>query len=179
MQRLRKFIIAVFLTALTAGLVWAGAELLGQANKSAADAGSNAADLEMASIEFSKPPAEAVNVNWGEINKLRKQMQANTDQYKRLVSGLNGEKASPAVQAQGMKLANAFRDLCERKPSCGMPPVTARPAPGLRVKPASAVWPVRKWLSAARTPTRSTPITSRWLKCRMPVPTMLPTPKRT
>ena len=115
MQRLRKFLVAVFLTALTAGLVWAGAELLGQANKSAADAGSNAADLEMASIEFSKPPAEAVNVNWGEINRLRKQMQTNTDQYKRLVSGLNGEKASASVQAQGMKLANAFRDLCEKE----------------------------------------------------------------
>lgn len=114
MQRLRKFLVAAFLTALTAGLVWAGAELLGQANKSAADAGSNAADLEMASFDMIKPSSNAPNVNWSQERSLRKQMDANTAQYKRIVSSLNGQKASESTRSQGMKLAYAFRDLSEK-----------------------------------------------------------------
>lgn len=115
MQRVRKLLVAVFLTALTAGLVWAGAELLGQANKSAADAGSNAADLEMASLEMGKPSTKAPNVNWSQISSLRKQMAANTTQYKRLVNGLNGQKVSEGTRSQGMKLANDFRALSEKE----------------------------------------------------------------
>lgn len=114
MHKLRKLLVAVFLTALTAGLVWAGAELLGQANKSAADAGSNAADLEMASLDMIKPSTNAPNVNWSQEKSLRQQMEANTAQYNKLVNSLNGQKASESTYAQGMKLAHAFRDLSEK-----------------------------------------------------------------
>lgn len=114
MQRFRKVLVAVFLTALAAGLVWAGAELLGQANKSAADAGSNAADLEMASFDMIKPSSNAPNVNWSQERSLRKQMEANTAQYKKLVSGLDGQAVSESTRSQGMNLAYAFRDLSEK-----------------------------------------------------------------
>lgn len=60
-----------FLALLIAGLVYAGAELPGQANKNAADAGSTGADMEMASLDTIKQ-SQTSKVNWNEERSLRK-----------------------------------------------------------------------------------------------------------
>lgn len=115
MKNVRKILTVLLLLAMTAGLVWAGAELLGQANKSAADAGSNAADLEMASLDMIKPSTNAPNVNWNQLSKIRKQMDANTAQYKKLAASVQGDSVSPQTKEKGMKLAKDFQVLCEKE----------------------------------------------------------------
>lgn len=115
MKTLRKILTVLLLVALTGGLVWAGAELLGQANKSAADAGSNAADMEMASLDMIKPSTNAPDVNWNHLAKIRKQMDSNTQQYKKLAASVNGETINEATKNKGLDLAHKFNALCEQE----------------------------------------------------------------
>lgn len=129
MRKFRKLLLVLLLVALAVGLVWAGAELFGQSNQSAADAGSNGADLEMASLGSIKKPSskkattktENLNVNWNQEASLKKQMESNTAQYKQIVAKFKAEiassansKGSEATGSQGMKLANTFNDLSEQ-----------------------------------------------------------------
>ncbi len=112
----RKALVAILLSLLTVGLVWAGAELFGQANKATADAGINGADMEMASLEMIKKPAEAPNVDWKKEAKLRKQLEANTAQYKKAVASAQketkGNKAvSEKTRTKGLALAKKFNEL--------------------------------------------------------------------
>lgn len=112
----RKVLVAVLLSLLTVGLVWAGAELFGQANKATADAGINGADMEMASLEMIKKPAEAPNVDWKKEARLRKQLEANTVQYKKAVAVAQSETrdnkaASEKTRAEGLSLAAQFNEL--------------------------------------------------------------------
>lgn len=121
MSKLRKLLLGALLCALTAGLVWAGAELLGQANRIAADAGASDVNLQMVSIETitKKPAAKAPNVNWSAVSALEKKMQANTTQFNAVLSRAKNEssgasqKVSDGTRSQGMKLANEFNTMSE------------------------------------------------------------------
>ena len=54
--RHRKLLLVLGLILLAAALVWAAAELSGQANSLAQDAGSNSADMEMVTLNTSNNP---------------------------------------------------------------------------------------------------------------------------
>lgn len=125
MRKFRKLLLVLLLAALAVGLVWAGAELFGQSNQSAADAGSNGAKLEIITINMIKPPkkkkANVVNIDERKEASLKKQMEANTVKYNQVVAKFKAEiassaesKGSAATASEGMQLAKAFNDLSEQ-----------------------------------------------------------------
>lgn len=119
MKLSRKTLVAILLSLLTVGLVWAGAELFGQANRATADAGINGADMEMISLEMIKKPAQAPNVDWKKEARLRKQLEANTKEYKKVAAMAKAEnERSNAISAKtrekGLNLAREFNDLSEK-----------------------------------------------------------------
>ena len=119
MKLSRKTLVAILLSLLTVGLVWAGAELFGQANRATADAGIHGADMEMISLEMIKKPAQAPNVDWKKEARLRKQLEANTKEYKKVAAMAKAEnERSNAISAKtrekGLNLAREFNDLSEK-----------------------------------------------------------------
>lgn len=116
MRNLKRLLLGVLLCGLTVGLVWAAAELMGQANKSAADAGSNAADMEMVSLDMIKPSASSPSCDWQLEKKLKGQLDQNTVVYKKVLGQAQGEIAgsgavSEATRNKGMKLAEDFMKI--------------------------------------------------------------------
>ena len=76
-------LLVIFILFLLCAVAWAVAELSGQANKSAADAGMASADMEMASLEtISKPAKNPPNVNWEQEKRLRKELEKQDNAYK-------------------------------------------------------------------------------------------------
>lgn len=74
-KKMRKIALWTLLVVMLAGLVWAGLDLLGQSNKSAADAGSSAADMEMASLDSIKQSTKSA-CDWNQERALRKKIDA-------------------------------------------------------------------------------------------------------
>lgn len=119
-KKLKRSLLWALLLLALAGLVWAAAELSGQANKSAADAGSNAADMEMASLEMIKPSKTAPNCNWALEKKLRKELERIDKDYRKILARAqsdiagNSGKVSPETRAKGMKSAELFKATSEK-----------------------------------------------------------------
>ena len=80
-RKLRKNLLLALLVLLLAGLVYAGAELMGQANKNAADAGSAGMDMEMASLDTIKQ-SQTNKVNWSEERALKKKIDQADSMYR-------------------------------------------------------------------------------------------------
>ena len=96
LKRIRPIWIILFLLALTV-VVWAAAELSGQANKSAADAGASSADMEMASLDTIKPSKKAPDVDWKKEQQIRKQLEDQDKAYKPLVNNARKEADSKGI----------------------------------------------------------------------------------
>lgn len=76
-------LLVILILFLLCAVAWAVAELSGQANKSAADAGMASADMEMASLEtIAKPEKNPPNVNWQKERTLRKELEKQDNAYK-------------------------------------------------------------------------------------------------
>ena len=108
---------AVLLT-LFAGLVWAGLDLAGQSNKSAADAGSNAADMEIASLDTIKKPSSGPAIDWKKESALKKKIDQADAAYRSVLNKAQGDisatgKVTPPTRTAGMKAAGVFQQACE------------------------------------------------------------------
>jgi hypothetical protein len=102
---------------LLAAIAIAAADLSGQANKSAADAGSSSADLEMASLETIKPPKQGPPVDWAAERRIRRQLASQDKAYVPLVDRAKREiDATGAVSGgtgkQILDAAGKYRDTC-------------------------------------------------------------------
>ena len=112
-RKLRKSLVWAFLALLIAGLVYAGVELMGQANKNAADAGSTGADMEMASLDTIKQ-SQTSKVNWNEERSLRKKIDQADSSYRAQVEKARSDiastgKVSDGTRAAGLASAEKFR----------------------------------------------------------------------
>lgn len=108
---------AVLLT-LLAGLVWAGLDLAGQSNKSAADAGNNAADMEMASLDTIKKPSTGPTIDWKRESALKKKIDQADAAYRQQLNKAQSDinttgKVTPPTRDAGMKAAGVFQQACE------------------------------------------------------------------
>ncbi len=112
--KVKRIILWVLALTLMAGLVYATADLLGQTNKKAADAGSNATDMEMATLDTIKKPAKSDNINWAEITPVDRKLKSIDAKYKVAVDKAGAEKAagtvSEATRSEGMSLAQQYHD---------------------------------------------------------------------
>lgn len=110
-EKPRKVLRWVLALTLLAGLVYAGLELAGQSNKAAVDAGSSAADMEMASLDTIKKPAKAPSdLNWTEEGKLRKKIDVIELEYRELLKNAQNDiaiKGEVAVSTRDSGLASA------------------------------------------------------------------------
>ena len=103
-RKLRKSLVWAFLALLIAGLVYAGVELMGQANKNAADAGSTGADMEMASLDTIKQ-SQTSKVNWNEERSLRKKIDQADSSYRAQVEKARSDIASTGKVSDGTRAA--------------------------------------------------------------------------
>lgn len=113
-----RIILWALLMTLVTGLVWAGLELSGQANKSAADAGSNAADMEMASLDTIKKPSNGPAIDWKKESALKKKVDQADAAYRTQLSKAQSNitvtgKVEPATRDAGLKAATTFQQACE------------------------------------------------------------------
>lgn len=114
-RKIRKTLLFFLLMLLMAGLVYAALELAGQSNKAAADAGTSAADMEMASLDTIKKPANAPsNINWSQERTLRKAIDKADAEYRaqlsKAKSDINSTGAvSERTRAAGMSAATKFK----------------------------------------------------------------------
>ena len=87
---------------------WAVANLSGQANKSAADAGESSQDMEMASIDMIKPSQKSPPCNWALEKKLRNELASIDKAYSTIVA-----KAKSEVSANGAVTAPTQKQLLD------------------------------------------------------------------
>lgn len=111
------WIILIILAVCT--VAWAVAELSGQANKSAADAGMAAADFEMASFETIKPSQSTPPCDWALEKKLRQEIEKIDADYKKAAAKAQGEAGaakgvSSATKKSVLDLAKQFKDASDR-----------------------------------------------------------------
>lgn len=115
----RKIVLTVSILLLLAAIAWAAAELSGQANAMAMDAGSNSAEMESASLETLKKPKNekaAPNCDWAMERDLRKKIEANDAQYQQTVKKAKAEissqgKVSDATRSSVTKLASEYTSM--------------------------------------------------------------------
>jgi hypothetical protein len=98
-----------------AGLLWAGVELLGESNKATADAGSNAADLETASLDTVTPDAKVKAAGVSKETSLKRKIAQIDNAYKARLNAAKSEIASDgevreATRSAGLKLARDYKD---------------------------------------------------------------------
>jgi len=117
-SKLRLFVLFTLSLVLLCGVVWAALELSGQSNKTAADAGSSAADMEMASLDSIKPSTKAPAASQskdealrGKIKSADKKYQATLSKAKSEIDG-KGEVSEP-TRKKGMGEARTYRDANE------------------------------------------------------------------
>lgn len=112
-RKFRSFILMVLVATLVCGLVWAALELSGQSNKSAADAGSSAADMEMASLDSIKPSTsapEGANQETAIRNKIQQADSAYKKQLAKAKSEINANgKVSESTRSAGMSAAHKYK----------------------------------------------------------------------
>ena len=112
-RKFRSFFLLLLIFTITCGLTWAALELAGQSNKSAADAGSSAADMEMASLDTIKPSTS----NPDGANKetaIRGKIQKADNDYKRQLAKAKSEvnnsgKVSSGTRELGMAAAHRYK----------------------------------------------------------------------
>lgn len=115
--KLRRILLWVFLATLMSGLVWAALDPYGTANKIAAEAGDNAADTHMASINSIKSKEQAT-IDWKQEQALKKRInQADADYKTRLQKAQSDiastGKVADATRNAGMASAGRFQTACE------------------------------------------------------------------
>ena len=152
----KKLLMVLGLVLLAAALVWAAAELSGQANGLAQDAGNNSADMEMVTLNTIKKPQKTKAsptpppCDWQKERQIKGQLDANDAQYKQLrakaKSELSGSgKVSPATKSAVMNSAQKFNSLCEQYAAmwdacnCNTRGKTARKTGQSRVKSAAVL----------------------------------------
>jgi hypothetical protein len=152
----KKLLLVVGLLLLAAALVWAAAELSGQANSLAQDSGSSSADMEMVTLDTIKKPQKTKSspqpppCDWAKERSIKKQIDANNAKYKslraRAKSELNGTgKVSPGTKSAVMSSANQFKSLCDQYAAmwdackCTTRAKTARKSGNSRVKSAAVL----------------------------------------
>lgn len=121
----RKALLIIGLLLMAAVLVWAAAELSGQANSMAQDAGSNSADMEMVTLNTIKKPEKTKDspkpppCDWKKERSIKKQIDANDRKYKSLRSKAKSElkgtgKVSSGTKNAVMASAGEFKKLCDQ-----------------------------------------------------------------
>lgn len=113
----RRILMWFLLLMLFAALVYAGAELLGQANKNCADAGSTGADMEMASLESIKP-SKSKPAKPSEQQRLLNKIKSVDKEYKALVDKARSETVasghvSDGTRSAGMACANRYQQASD------------------------------------------------------------------
>jgi hypothetical protein len=146
-KRSAKWVLGLLLLA---ALAWAAAELSGQANKAAADAGSNSADTEMASLDMVKPSTKAPNCDWQLEKSLKGQIDQKDKEYVGLVNQAKSEiektgKVADATKSKVQKAAAEFKALNDSyadmwsKCNCKTRSKLAREVGATRIKSADVV----------------------------------------
>ena len=155
-RKQRRILIGLGLVLLTAALVWAAAELAGQASSMAQDAGSNSAEMEMVTLQTIKKPQKTKSsptpppCDWQKETQLRRQIDANDRQYRGMVNRAKSEMRGSGQVAAGtkqqlMSSANEFKNLCYQyaamwdQCNCKTRARTARSSGDSRVKSAAVV----------------------------------------
>jgi len=115
----KKFLIIFGIVLLVAAIAWAAAELSGQANAAAADAGEQSLEMEdisLGMIKDPKPKKKPPACDWQLETKLRKKIAANTGEYKKVVAKAKNEaqsdgKVSPKTGDVLLYWAVEYKDL--------------------------------------------------------------------
>lgn len=121
----RRLLLVLSLILLAAAIVWAAAELSGQANSMAQDAGSNSADMEMTTLNTVKKPAKTKDspqpppCDWAKERQIKGALDKNDAGYKQLRAKAKSEmsasgKVSPGTQSAIMASAREFKSLCDQ-----------------------------------------------------------------
>ncbi|MDR2054413.1 MAG: hypothetical protein LBQ10_00855 [Desulfovibrio sp.] len=115
LKKSRRIALWLLLSTLMAGLLWAGVELLGESNKVTADAGSNAADLEMASLDAVKPDAKVKAKGVSREVALKRKITQIDNAYIARLNAAKSEIASggevrEATRSAGLKLARDYKE---------------------------------------------------------------------
>jgi hypothetical protein len=113
-KKARKVTLWVLLSMFVAGLLWAAADLLGESNKQVADAGSNAADMEMASLDSVKPEAKAKSKGVSREVSLKRTIAQLDKNYQARLNTAKSELAAggevrEATRNAGLKIAADFK----------------------------------------------------------------------
>lgn len=112
-------LVVMFILFLLCAVAWAVAELSGQANKSAADAGMASADMEMASLDtITKPAKNPPDVNWNEERRLKRELEKQDKAYKAVAAQAQQQAAVSGVDnatAESLRAAaGTFKDTSEQ-----------------------------------------------------------------
>jgi len=113
----KKALMVVGIFLLLAAIAWAAAELSGQANSMAQDAGSNSAELEMVTLDtLKKPSKQPPPCDWQREKQLRHQITENDARYKELISIAKSEmksggKVTEGTQKEVLSQAESYNDL--------------------------------------------------------------------
>jgi len=93
----KKFLIILGLVLLVAAIAWAATELSGQANAVAADAGDQSLEMETISMDMikePKPQKQPPPCDWKLEKNLRKKIEVNNGEYKKVVAQAKNEAQS-------------------------------------------------------------------------------------
>jgi len=113
----KKALMVIGILLLLAAIAWAAAELSGQANSMAQDAGSNSAELEMITMDTLKKPSKNVPpCDWKKETQLRKKISNNDAKYKKLMAKAKSEtksdgKVTEKTRDAVLNQANSYKDL--------------------------------------------------------------------
>jgi hypothetical protein len=131
----RKMYLIIFAILLIAAVVWAAAELSGQANRKSLEAAEGSAEMEMVSLDTIRPPKKdkAPNCDWQKEKDLRNGIKAKDEEYKELVQAAKTEvgaqaKVSDETKAKILESAQGYTASRPSTPRCD-PPATVRPGP--------------------------------------------------
>lgn len=118
--RHKKMYLILAAMLLTAGLVWAAAELSGQANAKSAEAAEGSAEIEMVTLDTIKQPKpkkkDPPPCDWQAEKRIRHAIKANDKGYKQLLAKVKAEvrsqgKVSDATKGEVMNSAQGYNQL--------------------------------------------------------------------
>lgn len=118
LKRIRPIWIVFGLLALCA-IAWAVAELSGQANKTAADAGRSSTDLTLASLDTIKPSQKAPPCDWKLERSLKQQLDAMGSSHKQIENKARSEAASTGQVSEATRIellssATEFKNVSDQ-----------------------------------------------------------------
>jgi hypothetical protein len=96
-KRRKKLLIIFGIVLLVAAIAWAAAELSGQANAAAADAGDQSHETEAITLNMikkQKPEKQPPSCDWQLEKNLRKKIEINDEEYKKVVANAKNEAKS-------------------------------------------------------------------------------------